>query len=120
MAHRVERGSGTVLGLGLLAAVVILGGGGLAVSTGVVHARYAQAVANQAALAASDVARGLAPGHPCRVARSLVSEAGFRLGQCDVETGVARVAVEGQWWGMGVAKRARAGPIPHPVFGDGG
>jgi secretion/DNA translocation related TadE-like protein len=111
-----ERGSGTILGVGMLAAVALLGGGAVAISTAVVHATHAQTVANQAALAASDVSRGLVPGYPCRVASALTTDAGFQLLQCDVVTGQARVVVGGTWWGLGVSKRAMAGPPPHPVF----
>lgn len=99
-----------------MAAVALLGGGGVAISTAVVHATHAQTVANQAALATSDVSRGLVPGHPCRVASALVVEAGFRLRHCDVVAGQARVVVAGTWWGLEVSKRALAGPLPHPVF----
>ena len=113
---RGERGSGTLTGLSILAIAVLAGSGAIAVTSGLNVARHAQAVANQAALAASDISRGVVPGHPCRVASSLVSGAGFRLLTCDVEQGRAQIVVDGEWWGIGIQKRAHAGPPDHPVF----
>lgn len=110
------RGSGTVSGLAVILATVTLGVSGVAVTAGIVEARSAQTVSNQAALAASDVSRGVVPGHPCRVASSLVTDAGFRLLGCEVKQGSARIVVGGSWWGIGIEKRAHAGPPDHPAF----
>jgi hypothetical protein len=104
------------MGLTTLACIVLVGSVALAVMAGLNVARHVQSVANQAALAASDIARGVVPGHPCRVASSLVSGAGFRLLGCDVERGKAWIVVGGQWWGIDIEKRAHAGPPDHPVF----
>lgn len=111
-----DRGSGTLMGLTILAVAVLIGSLAIAVTSGLNVARLAQAAANQAALAASDISRGVVPGHPCRVASSLVSGAGFRLLGCDVERGKARIVVGSQWWGIDMEKRAHAGPPDHPVF----
>ena len=111
-----ERGSGTLMGLTILAVTFLVGSLAIAVTSGLNVARHAQAVANQAALAASDISRGVVSGHPCRVASSLVSGAGFRLSGCDVERGKAWIVVGGQWWGIDIQKRAHAGPPDHPVF----
>jgi kynurenine formamidase len=46
------------MGLAVLSAIVMSGSLAIAVTTGLGEARSAQAVANQAALAASDVSRG--------------------------------------------------------------
>jgi secretion/DNA translocation related TadE-like protein len=113
-----QRGSGTVSGLGIIVGVVSFGMLGLGVSAGLVEAKTAQTVSNQAALAASDVSRGVVAGHPCRVASSLVREAGFQLLGCDVDHGKAWIVVGGQWWGIDIEKRSHAGPADHPVFLD--
>ena len=104
------------MGLTILATIVLFGSSAIAVTSALNVARDGQAVANQAALAASDISRGLVPGHPCRVASSVVSEAGFRLVRCDVERGKAWIVVGGEWWGIDIQKRAHAGPLDHPVF----
>lgn len=104
------------MGLTLLTTIVLVGSSAFAVTSGLNVARHVQSVANQAALAASDIARGVVSGHPCRVASSLVSGAGFRLLGCDVEQGRAWIVVGGQWWGIDIQKRAHAGPPDHPVF----
>lgn len=111
-----ERGSGTIMGLTIFAVTVLMGASAIAVLSGLNMARHVQAVANQAALAASDISRGVVPGHPCRVASSLVSHSGFRLVGCDVTQGKAWIVVGGQWWGTPIQKRAHAGPPDHPVF----
>jgi hypothetical protein len=104
------------MGIALLAVIALVGSSAIAVTSGLNQARHTQAVANQAALAASDVSRGVVPGHPCRVASALISGAGFRLLGCDVENGKARISVGGAWWGIDIEKRAHAGPPDHPVF----
>jgi hypothetical protein len=111
-----ERGSGTLVGLTVLAVIALLGSSAIVVTSGLNHARDLQAVANQAALAASDVSRGIVSGHPCRVASTLVTEAGFRLQGCDVGQGKAWIVVAGVWWGIDSEKRAHAGPPDHPAF----
>lgn len=112
-----ETGSGTILGLATLAATVVLGTSALLVAGGFVEAQLVQVSANQAALAASDVARGAVAGHPCAVASGLVGAAGYRVDSCETSDGFARIIVVSTWWGLAVEKRARAGPPPHPVFG---
>ncbi len=113
------RGSGSVLGVGVLAAVVIVGSSSAAVVGGLAEAGRVQGVANQAALAASDVSRGVVSGFPCDVARAIVSSAGYRMVTCEVGDGEARVSVGSTWWTLPIDKRARAAPIPTPVFGLG-
>jgi len=113
------RGSGSVLGVAVLAGVIIIGSFSTAVVSGLAEARRVQGVANQAALAASDVSRGIVSGFPCDVARAIVAGAGYRMVTCEVGDGEARVSVGSNWWTLPIDKRARAGPIPSPVFGLG-
>jgi hypothetical protein len=116
IADSCQRGSGTLMALAILAVISLLGSSAIAVTIGLNEARSVQAVANQAALAVSDVSRGVVSGHPCRIASSLVSGAGYRLQACDVADGKAWIVVTGQWGGMGIEKRAHAGPPDHPVY----
>lgn len=116
MNHRGHQGSGSILMVAVMTTVALLGSSALAVSDALTEADRVQRVANQAALAASDVARGLAPGIPCRVASAIVAQAGVRVARCEVDGGIAMVEVAGSWWGMSLAKRAAAGPASHSAF----
>lgn len=115
-----EEGSGTVLALAIIAAllvltVVIVG------LIGVVSAnRRASAAADLSALAAADTYRGLTEGDPCAVASELAERHGAHLESCTfpdrpetVEVTVA-VPVAGPMGMLGPARvRARAG-AEHP------
>lgn len=115
-----EEGSGTVLALAIIAAllvltVVIVG------LIGVVSAnRRASAAADLSALAAADAYRGLTEGDPCAVAVDLAERHGAHLESCTfpdrpetVEVTVA-VPVAGPMGVLGPARvRARAG-AEHP------
>jgi len=117
---RRERGSGTVLAVGLaLALLFLLAGTVLLVQAQVAGSRAATA-ADLAALAGADVARGLAAGDPCQVALDVVARHGARLVSCTVEglpgTMVevrTAITVPGIPWQA--AGRARAGPPPDSV-----
>jgi len=115
-----QRGSGTLLGLGLIAATVTLGGGGVAVTAALAEAHRVQIVANQAALAASDVSSGVVPGFPCEMAGVLIRHAGLVLEHCEIRGSTSRIVASGSWWQMPIKKRALAAPANHPVFQDVG
>ena len=117
---RPEEGSGTVLALTIVAAllVVTVVVAGL---IGVVSAnRRASAAADLSALAAADAYRGLTEGDPCAVAADLAERHGAHLESCTfpdrpetVEVTVA-VPVAGPMGVLGPARvRARAG-AEHP------
>lgn len=121
--QRPEEGSGTVLALTIIAAllvvtVVIAGLIGV-VSTN----RRASAAADLSALAAADAYRGLTEGDPCAVAADLAERHGAHLESCTfpdrpetVEVTVA-VPVAGPMGVLGPARvRARAG-AEHPEEG---
>ena len=118
--QRSEEGSGTVLALTIIAAllVVTVVVAGL---IGVVSAnRRASAAADLSALAAADAYRGLTEGDPCAVAADLAERHGAHLESCTfpnrpetVEVMVA-VPVAGPMGALGTARvRARAG-AEHP------
>lgn len=115
-----EEGSGTVLALTIIAAllvvtVVIAGLIGVASAN-----RRASAAADLSALAAADAYRGLTEGDPCAVAAYLAERHGAHLESCTfpdrpetVEVTVA-VSVAGPMGALGPARvRARAG-AEHP------
>lgn len=115
--HR-ERGSGTVLVLGLCGVAVVL----LTVTVllgGAVQARHrAAAAADLAALAAADVLLGRAAGQPCAAAGRVAAAQGGVLVRCDVAVDASvtvRVDVvpAGAAAVLGTATTtARAGPAP--------
>lgn len=81
---RSERGSGTVVALGIIAVLMIL----LTVISvlGAAAVAKAQAVraADLASLAAADTARGLNAGDPCTVAEQVAAKNGGVLADCTV------------------------------------
>ena len=118
--ERPEEGSGTVLALTIIAALLVVTVV-IAGLIGVVSAnRRASAAADLSALAAADAYRGLTEGDPCAVAADLAERHGAHLESCTfpdrpetVEVTVA-VLVAGPMGVLGPARvRARAG-AEHP------
>jgi TadE-like protein len=115
-----EEGSGTVLALTIIAALLVV----TVVIAGLIGAvsanRRASAAADLSALAAADAYRGLTEGDPCAVAADLAARHGAHLESCTfpdrpetVEVTVA-VPVAGSMGILGPARvRARAG-AEHP------
>ena len=115
-----EEGSGTVLALTIIAALLVV----TVVIAGLIGAvsanRRASAAADLSALAAADAYRGLTEGDPCAVAADLAARHGAQLESCTfpdrpetVEVTVA-VPVAGPMGMLGPARvRARAG-AEHP------
>lgn len=118
--QRPEEGSGTVLALTIIAALLVV----TVVITGLIGVvsanRRASAAADLSALAAADAYRGLTEGDPCAVAADLAERHGAQLESCTfpdrpetVEVTVA-VPVAGPMGMLGPARvRARAG-AEHP------
>lgn len=108
-----DQGSGSVLGIAVLAAVV---GITLVVLPlyGAFAARQSVAgAADAAALAAADTRAGVVPGYPCELAQTLAELNGVRLVSCDVDGLVATVAVSRLILDVDVVVFATAGP---PAF----
>ena len=111
-----EEGSGTVLALTIIAALLVMTVV-IAGLIGVVSAnRRASAAADLSALAAADAYRGLTEGDPCAVAADLAERHGAHLESCTFpnrpETAEVTVAVPvaGPMGALGPARvRARAG-----------
>lgn len=88
--HEVERGSGTILALGLALVILVILVLAVAVAAimGAVLAQHrASTAADLAALAAADTARGLRDGEPCVVAARIASENDAELIECALPQG---------------------------------
>lgn len=112
-----ERGSGTILSLGLglvlITAVVLV----VLLGQAATLASRAAAAADLSALAAADAARGLRNGDPCTVAAEIAARDGAHLDSCELrgssgDVAEVRTSVGGAF-GVGRGEgRARAGPPP--------
>ena len=124
--QRPEEGSGTVLALTIIAALLVA----TVVIAGLIGAvsanRRASAAADLSALAAADAYRGLTEGDPCAVAADLADRHGAHLESCTfpdrpetVEVTVA-VPVAGPMGMLGPARvRARAGAeLPEEEYAE--
>ena len=108
--ERGERGAGSVLAIGLVAALVCL--------TLMLVPLYAVLVAKQsiagaadaAALAAADVRVGLEAGQPCAVASRVAAANGAALSACSVDGLVVTVVATTSVAGFAVSVAATAGP----------
>ena len=114
-----ERGSGTVLALALIGVLVALAVGMTVVIEAHRVASRVQSVADLAALAASDIDRGVVVGRACRDARDIVRQHGLHPALCAVEDGRARVQVRGSLWGVSVVREAVAAPPGGGVWPTG-
>ncbi|GAA1450260.1 secretion/DNA translocation related TadE-like protein [Nesterenkonia lacusekhoensis] len=79
-----ERGSGTVLVLGMIAVLVLLLGLVHLLSASATAAAQAARAADLAALAGADAARGLTSEDPCSVAEEVATANGAQLSSCTV------------------------------------
>ena len=109
-----EHGSGSVLAIAVLGAVVlvsgaaILGLGALAAQQGV------QAAADAAALAAADTLSGRSAGYPCENAARAAALDQASVASCETDGLVAVVTVSREWSRLDLTARARAGPPGTP------
>ncbi|GAA1820895.1 Rv3654c family TadE-like protein [Nesterenkonia flava] len=79
-----ERGSGTVLALGLISALLVLLAMVYAVGAGSAASTHASRASDLAALAGADAARGLLSGDPCTVAEQTAARNDVTLEECRV------------------------------------
>ncbi|MCH8561518.1 flp pilus-assembly TadE/G-like family protein [Nesterenkonia sp. LB17] len=87
-----ERGSGTVLALGLIMVLLILLAAAQTLSMVAASSAQAARGADLAALAGADAARGLSTGSPCTVAEAVAARNAVELTSCTV-TGEYRTEV---------------------------
>ena len=107
-----ERGSGSVLGVAILAAVLMLFSLLLPVVAVVSVQQRAVGAADAAALAAADVAVGIRSGSPCLVAAAVAVANTTRLERCLVDGSTATVRATVSVLGFAVSARATAGRPP--------
>ncbi|MGO3153144.1 MAG: helicase [Galactobacter sp.] len=81
-------GAATAIVVGICGAAVLLGGGVVVFATAAAEHARADAAADLAALAGSDVARGIgSPGDPCAAAAKAADGSGATLTSCSVLSG---------------------------------
>ena len=105
-----QRGSGSVLAVALVGAVTALASLSLPLYMGLAARQAVAGAADAAALAAADVAVGIAPGYPCDVAASVASANGAQLGSCQLDGLVVTVSASRSIVGIPVTSWATAGP----------
>lgn len=105
-----ERGSATVLSIGVLAAMAVLASGVATLAAAVEVKHRVSSAADLAALAAADVASGRRAGTPCSEAERVAKANRARLSDCSVQGAVVTVTASGALLGFGVTSDARAGP----------
>ena len=110
MKREASDGSGSVLALAVIGAVI----GVLALTVPLYSAFVARAAlegaADASALAAADVAVGIVPGIPCDVAAKVANANGAGLDACRVDGLVVTVHVRSQFLGSELGASATAGP----------
>ena len=105
-----ERGSASVLGLGMVGALIGTVGAVLIVTGAHVEHRRAATAADAAALGAADVASGRVGGSPCAEAQRIAEANGAGLEACSVDGLVVSVAASTGYLGLDARAEARAGP----------
>ncbi|WEO78025.1 hypothetical protein BJQ94_03010 [Cryobacterium sp. SO2] len=107
-----DRGSGSVLAVALLGAIVALTVLLLPVLGLLVVAGQLRTAADATALAAADTASGLLPGVPCESAQRTATLNAVELSGCEVDGLIATVTTTRVAAGFLLSARARAGPPP--------
>ena len=112
-----ESGSGSVLGLSIVGAVIALLLVLLPLAESIEVRQRLGSAADAAALAAADVESGAIPGTPCREAGRVARAVGTVLERCEVDGSVATVRVGGGVGGgiLGLAATATATAGPPGV-----
>ncbi|MCU1421851.1 MAG: topoisomerase, partial [Microbacteriaceae bacterium] len=105
-----DRGSGSVLGLSIVGAVIALLLLLLPLAGAIELRQRVSSAADAAALAAADVESGAIPGIPCREAGRVTAAVGAVVERCEVDGGVATVRVRGGILGLAATATATAGP----------
>ena len=110
-----DDGSGSLLALaiaGAIAGLVLLA---VPLYFGLVAKSVTENAADVSALAGADVAVGIAPGIPCRMAATVASANGATLDACEVDGLIVTVRVMSRFLGFLLTASATAGP-PNAVM----
>jgi len=110
MSLSCDLGSGSILGFGIISAVLGIMTMSLAVSAQSLAIARLQTQTDNAALAAEDVLRGLAIGYPCETAEQIVQGFGGTLEQCHKVNLDIYISVCSQVMGIVHRVHARATP----------
>jgi secretion/DNA translocation related TadE-like protein len=110
MSLSCDRGSGSILGFGIISAVLGIMTMSLAVSAQSLAIARLQTQTDNAALAAEDVLRGLAIGYPCETAEQIVQGFGGTLETCHIVSSDIYISVRQQVMGIVHRVHARAAP----------
>jgi secretion/DNA translocation related TadE-like protein len=110
MSFNSDRGSGSILGFGIISAVLGIMTMSLAVSAQSLAIARLQTQTDNAALAAEDVLRGLAIGYPCETAEQIVNRFGGTLESCHKVDFDIYISVRQQVMGIVHRVHARAAP----------
>jgi len=107
---RSDRGSGTVLAVGIVGCVIALAVLVVPLYRGLGAVRQVQGAADAASLAGADVAAGIAPGSPCEVAASVARANGAAATHCRADGLVVTVTARSSFLGISLVSTASAGP----------
>jgi secretion/DNA translocation related TadE-like protein len=110
LAGRAERGSATLVVIGLLAALLMASAAAVGACALLAAKQHVSAAADAAALAAADTASGRVAGAPCDRAAQAARLNGARLGACSVDGLFALVSAQDDIGGIPISVWARAGP----------
>jgi secretion/DNA translocation related TadE-like protein len=107
-----DNGSGSILAIGVLAAIVILAATSIPIYAVFAARSHVTAAADAAALAAADARRGVVGGFPCDVAEKVATANGAELEKCELDGYIATVEVRRELLGFDLRSTATAGPPP--------
>ncbi|MEQ1735251.1 MAG: Rv3654c family TadE-like protein [Rhodoglobus sp.] len=105
-----DRGSGTIIAVGLAAAIAALTATVLPLYSALTVKQSVAAAADAAALAAADAIVGRTAGFPCEVAARVAAANGTSVTACDLDGLIATVTVARSLAGFPVGATATAGP----------
>lgn len=109
---RGERGSGTILMVGIIATVIALTALVIPLYWALSVRHALAAAADAAALAAADTASGLVAGYPCDNAERLAVANDADIKECTVDGRIVTVTASRRILGILVTASATAGPPP--------
>jgi secretion/DNA translocation related TadE-like protein len=107
---RGERGSGTLLAIGIIGCTVAALAAGVPLMVGLGIRQSVASAADAAALAGADVAAGLSPGSPCSIAADVAASNNSVLTACRVDGLVVTVRAHRGFLGLALVATATAGP----------
>ncbi|MGB3414748.1 MAG: Rv3654c family TadE-like protein [Microbacteriaceae bacterium] len=108
--RRAERGSATVLSIGIVVLIVSLLSALLILVQALSHSSRMQGLVDTAALAAADAARGIIPAAPCALAAEILAQETPQSFECYQDEYQVRVVLQSNILGFVISFAALAGP----------